>query len=349
MAVWPLSVRVKWRYATPIIFVHLVALLACVPWFFSWTGVVLAVLGAYIFGLLGMNIGYHRLLTHRSFSCPRWMERSLAVVGACCLEESPAVWVALHRQHHSAADKEEDPHSPVSSFLWGHIGWLIVKSDNAEPGPLIDRYARDLMRDPFHAWLEIHDNWIKVALLSWAAFFAMGFAIAILGGSAVLEALRFGSSVFVWGCAVRTVIVWHLTWSVNSVTHLWGSRNYETSDSSRNNIVIAVLNGGEGWHNNHHADPRSARHGHIGGSSTWPGSRSGFSCCSGSRAMFPCLLRNYWRAATRLAARSDRTNGSFLLHCMSWLLALSRHPNSANECLISGAKRSRSEGFWFRV
>lgn len=93
VAVWPLSVRVKWRYATPIIFVHLVALLACVPWFFSWTGVVLAVLGAYIFGLLGMNIGYHRLLTHRSFSCPRWMERSLAVVGACCLEESPAVWV----------------------------------------------------------------------------------------------------------------------------------------------------------------------------------------------------------------------------------------------------------------
>lgn len=114
VAVWPLLVRIKWRYATPIIFVHLVALLACVPWFFSWTGVVLAVLGAYVFGLLGMNIGYHRLLTHRSFSCPRWMERSLAVVGACCLEESPAVWVALHRQHHSAADKEEDPHSPVS-------------------------------------------------------------------------------------------------------------------------------------------------------------------------------------------------------------------------------------------
>lgn len=110
--------RIKWRYATPIILVHLVALLAFLPWFFSWTGVVLAVMGAYVFGLLGMNIGYHRLLTHRSFSCPRWMERSLAVVGACCLEESPTVWVALHRQHHSAADKEEDPHSPVRSFLW---------------------------------------------------------------------------------------------------------------------------------------------------------------------------------------------------------------------------------------
>jgi fatty-acid desaturase len=255
--------RIKWRYATPIILVHLVALLACVPWFFSWTGVVLAVLGTYVFGILGMNIGYHRLLTHRSFSCPRWMERSLAVVGACCLEESPTVWVALHRQHHSTADKEEDPHSPVGSFLWGHIGWLMIKSRNAEPGPSIDRYARDLTRDPFYARLDAHDNWIKVALLSWATLFALGFAIAILGGGTGFEALRFGSSLFVWGCAVRTVLVWHLTWSVNSVTHLWGSRNYETSDSSRNNVVIAVLNGGEGWHNNHHADPRSARHGHI--------------------------------------------------------------------------------------
>jgi stearoyl-CoA desaturase (delta-9 desaturase) len=233
--------------------VHLVALLAFLPWFFSWTGVVLAVLGAYVFGLLGMNIGYHRLLTHRSFSCPRWVERSLAVVGACCLEESPTVWVAWHRQHHSAADKEEDPHSPVRSFLWGHVGWLMIKSDNAEPA-LINRAVRaGFDEGPV----------LRVALLSWAVFFATGFAVAIIGGGTTLEALRFGSSLLVWGAAVRTVVVWHMTWSVNSVTHLWGYRNYETSDSSRNNAVVALLNGGEGWHNNHHADPRSARHGHT--------------------------------------------------------------------------------------
>jgi fatty-acid desaturase len=177
--------RIKWRYATPIILVHIVAALACLPWFFSWTGVVLALLGGYVFGLLGMNIGYHRLLTHRSFSCPRWMEHSLAVMGACCLEESPTVWVALHRQHHSTADTEKDPHSPVTSFLWGHMGWLMIKSDNAEPLPSIERYATDLTSDPFYGWLEIHDNWIKVALLSWAAFFAAGYAAVTLGGGTI--------------------------------------------------------------------------------------------------------------------------------------------------------------------
>jgi fatty-acid desaturase len=254
--------RIKWRYASPILFVHLVALLACLPWFFSWTGVILAMLGCYVFGTLGMNVGYHRLLTHRGFSCPRWMERSLAILGACCMEESPTVWAALHRQHHHVADKERDPHSPLASFLWGHIGWLTIKSENAEPGPSIARYAPDLTSDPFYGWLEVGDNWIRVALASWAVFFAAGFAAMTLGGGTTQDAIRFGSSLVVWGAAVRTVVVWHLTWSVNSVTHLWGYRNYDTPDNSRNNILIGLLANGEGWHNNHHADPRSARHGH---------------------------------------------------------------------------------------
>jgi fatty-acid desaturase len=256
------SWRIKWRYASPIFFIHLVALLACLPWFFSWTGVVLALLGCYVFGGLGMNVGYHRLLTHRSFTCPRWLERSLAVLGACCMEESPTIWATWHRQHHHAADKERDPHSPLASFLWGHLGWLMIKSDNADAGPSKARYAPDLVRDPFYEWLERSDNWIKVALVSWAVFFAAGFAAVTLGGGTTPDAIQFGSSLVVWGAAVRTVLVWHITWSVNSVTHLWGYRNYETPDNSRNNIFIGLLAGGEGWHNNHHADPRSARHGH---------------------------------------------------------------------------------------
>ena len=254
--------RIKWRYLSPIIFVHLIALLACLPWFFSRTGIVTAVIGCYVFGTLGMNVGYHRLIAHRSFVCPRWMERSLAILGACCLEESPTAWAALHRQHHCAADKEGDPHSPLSSFLWGHIGWLMIKSDNAEAGSSIVRHTSDLTSDPFYAWLEVHDNWIKVAVLSWVCFFAVGFLTVTLGGGTTLDAIRFGSSLLVWGAVVRTVVVWHLTWSVNSVTHLWGYRNYNTSDSSRNNVILALLNNGEGWHNNHHADPGSARHGH---------------------------------------------------------------------------------------
>ena len=253
---------VKWRYASPIILVHLVALLACLPWFFSWTGVVLAVLGNYIFGGLGMNVGYHRLLTHRSFACPRWMERSLAILGACCMEESPTVWAAWHRLHHHAADKERDPHSPLKSFLWGHIGWLMIKSDNANAGQLKARYAPDLVSDPFYAWLERSDNWIKVALISWCVYFAAGFAAVACWGGTTSDAIQFGSSLVVWGALVRTVLVWHITWSVNSVTHLWGYRNYETPDNSRNNVLIGLLAGGEGWHNNHHAAPTSARHGH---------------------------------------------------------------------------------------
>ena len=254
--------RVKWRYASPIILIHLIALLACLPWLFSWTGAMLAALGCYVFGGLGMNVGYHRLLTHRSFSVPRWMERSLAILGACCMEESPTVWAAWHRQHHHVADKERDPHSPLTSFVWGHIGWLMIKSENADAGQLKARYAPDLVSDPFFAWLEGSDNWIKVALASWAFFFVAGFGAAIFLGGAMSDAFQFGLSLVVWAGALRTVLVWHITWSVNSVTHLWGYRNYETPDNSRNNILIGLLAGGEGWHNNHHAAPTSARHGH---------------------------------------------------------------------------------------
>jgi fatty-acid desaturase len=257
------SWRIKWRYALPIIFVHLVAVLACLPWFFSWSGVVVALVGCYVFGTFGINIGYHRLLAHRGFSSPRWVERSLAILGVCCMQESPVVWVALHRQHHHTADQERDPHSPLASFLWGHIGWLMIRSDNAENGPSKARYATDLASDPFYGWLEVHENWATVAMLSWAAFFAAGFLTVTLAGGTTLDAIRFGSSLLVWGAAVRTVVVWHLTWSVNSVTHLWGYRTYDTPDGSRNNAIVALLNNGEGWHNNHHADSRSARHGHT--------------------------------------------------------------------------------------
>jgi fatty-acid desaturase len=254
--------RIKWRYAIPITLVHLIAVLALVPWFFSWTGVALAVLGCYVFGTLGMTIGYHRLLTHRSFSCPRWMEYLLVILGTCCAQESPIVWAAWHRRHHHVADEGQDPHSPLASFLWGHIGWLVIKHEDSEAGSLVWRYAADLMADPFYVWLEISDNWFKVVLLSWTGFFLIGFVAVSLSGGTPIDSIRFGIGLLVWGAALRTVVLWHVTWSVNSVTHLWGYRNYETPDNSRNNIFIGLIASGEGWHNNHHADPRSARHGH---------------------------------------------------------------------------------------
>jgi fatty-acid desaturase len=254
--------RIEWGFAFGVLFYHLVATLAFLPWFFSWTGVACAVLGIYIFGVLGINLGYHRMLAHQGFSCPKWLEHTFAVLGVCCLQDSPARWVAIHRRHHHHTDDPQDPHSPLAGFLWAHIGWVLVKSDDLMRLQLFDRYAKDLMRDRFYVWIERSYAWVWMVFVCWAVFFLGGFGAQLWLGGTAAEAAPFGLSLLVWGVFVRTVIHWHFTWSVNSVTHLWGYRNYETPDRSRNNALIAFISNGEGWHNNHHADPRSARHGH---------------------------------------------------------------------------------------
>jgi fatty-acid desaturase len=253
--------RITWRWAIAIGIYHLLALLAFVPWFFSWTGVVVALLGFYVFGVLGVNIGFHRLLAHRGFSCPKWLEHSLAILGACSLQGSPAFWVAVHRRHHQHADEQPDPHSPLVNFFWAHMGWLLVETGVFAPLGWKLQYAKDLLHDPFYAHLERSYLW--VALGSWIGFFVVGVVAGFLIGGSVLQALQFGASLLLWGVIVRTIAVWHITWSVNSVTHLWGYRNYENDENSRNNVFIGILAVGEGWHNNHHADQRAAKHGHL--------------------------------------------------------------------------------------
>ncbi len=256
---------VRWAkdYVYSFAAIHLIATLAFLPWFFSWTGVVLLVAGLYVFGVLGINICYHRLLTHRSFACPRWLECTLAILAICSAQDSPPHWVAVHRRHHQFADEEQDPHSPLVSFFWSHIGWLLVRPNDMDRFALIAQYARDVARDPFYSWLARRGNWMKIAMASWLVFFAGGFAAVALSGGSAMEATQFGLSLVIWGAALRTVVVWHITWSVNSVTHVWGYRNYDTPDVSRNNALVALITSGEGWHNNHHADSRSARHGHT--------------------------------------------------------------------------------------
>jgi len=244
---------------------HSLALLAMAPWFFSWTGVFLLLLGILLTGVLGLNVGFHRLLTHRGFKCPLWFEHTLALLGTCALQFSPAYWVAVHRRHHHFSDEENDPHSPNKGFLWAHLGWVIVRGGDMRAKIVIDRYARDLMRDPLYAALERNYNWIWLPFAVWLGLFLLGYgAVALTGGSAY-RALQFGSSLVVWGGALRIVVVWHNTWIVNSVGHIWGYRNYETPDDSRNSLLIGIIAGGEGWHNNHHADPNSAKHGHMPG------------------------------------------------------------------------------------
>jgi stearoyl-CoA desaturase (delta-9 desaturase) len=255
--------RIDWYYPGGVIGIHLLALLALLPWFFSWTGVVVCILGIYGFGTLGINIGFHRLLTHRSFSCPWWLEHTFIVLGTCCVMESPAYWVAVHRRHHQCADDDRDPHSPLRSFFWSHFGWYMVRVDPERRLDLIQRYAKDVIRDPLCAWLERNLNWVVVAAVSWVAFFLAGCGAALAAGASIPRALQFGASLLIWGVFVRTAVVFEITMCVNSVAHLWGYRSYPTSDNSRNNVLIGVLAAGEGWHNNHHADPRSARHGHC--------------------------------------------------------------------------------------
>jgi fatty-acid desaturase len=252
--------KISWRYASVVIGYHLLSALAFIPWLFSWTGVALCAGGVIVFGVLGITVCYHRLLTHRSFKCPKRLEHTLAVVGLLNMQDAPARWVAVHRRHHEHADEELDPHTPVRSFFWSHVGWLLVDQPDLTRFGIYERYAKDILRDRFYVQLERHIGWIMLA--SWVAFYFAGFLAELVLGGSIIDAAQFGSSVLVWGVFVRTAVTWHISWSVNSVTHRFGYRNYETDEGSRNSILVSILSGGEGWHNNHHADPRSANFGH---------------------------------------------------------------------------------------
>lgn len=261
----PMSVdrrRIVWSYALTVGVYHLLTLLAVLPWFFSGTGVVLTIVGVYVFGGLGINLCYHRLLTHRGLTCPKWLEYAFAILGVCSMQDTPGRWVAVHRRHHEYSDRQEDPHSPLVNFLWSHVGWMLVDNRDLTRLGVYERYAKDVLRDPFYRRLERTFLYPIIILTSWLVYFAGGAVASILSGGNLAEAAQFGASLLIWGVFVRTVLVWHITWSVNSAAHLWGYRNYETGEQSRNNWFVAILTSGEGWHNNHHADPRSARHGH---------------------------------------------------------------------------------------
>jgi stearoyl-CoA desaturase (delta-9 desaturase) len=253
--------RVNLPILTGITLLHLLALLACVPWLFSWSGLAWALGGLYLFGTLGINLGYHRLLTHRGFACPRWLEHGLALLGACCRQGAPMGWVAIHRMHHQHSDELADPHSPRTGFFWSHMGWLLIRDPAIYNFSTYDRYARDLFQDRFYKWLERPRVWRNLHRVHGLAFACLGGLAGGLGTRSLAGALQLALSWLVWGVFVRTVAVWHITWSVNSVTHLWGYRNFDLADESRNNWLVGLVSNGEGWHNNHHAQPRCAAHG----------------------------------------------------------------------------------------
>jgi stearoyl-CoA desaturase (delta-9 desaturase) len=147
-----LPVRLDWGYVVNISLIHVLSALMFVPWFFSWTGVVVAVLGFPFYGLLGITLCYHRILTHKGLTVPKWLERTLALIGVCSLQDTPARWVAVHRLHHQHSDRQDDPHTPLVNFLWAHMGWVLVRNRQHSRVIFFEQYARDVLRDPLYLW-----------------------------------------------------------------------------------------------------------------------------------------------------------------------------------------------------
>jgi stearoyl-CoA desaturase (delta-9 desaturase) len=229
-------VTVTWMVA-----MHLGCLVA--PFFFSWSALAVCLVFYWLTGTVGVTLGYHRYLAHRSFKLSRPAEFVVYLFGVLSMQGSPLMWASTHRVHHARSDKEGDPHSPRHGKWWSHILWLFIDRMKARDPEFRAKMCPDLVNDPMVQFFEKTFVWWTVAF---------GIAMLAIGGLPWL----------LWGLCVRMVITYHATWFVNSATHLWGYRTYETSDDSKNLWWVALVTGGEGWHNNHHAYPRVARAGH---------------------------------------------------------------------------------------
>ncbi|MBV9972860.1 MAG: fatty acid desaturase [Candidatus Eremiobacteraeota bacterium] len=222
--------------------IHIVALAAFWPGVFHWSAVAVTAVISYLTGVLGITLCYHRALTHRSLRLHKAVEYLFALFGVLALQGDPIRWVAVHRKHHAHADQEGDPHSIRLGFRWAHMEWIYRHNVALPTDEEVARYASDLCAQRFYRALRHLDVPLQVAL---------GIALFALGGW----------SWVIWGIFVRLVLAYHSTWLVNSAAHTLGYRTFRTGDRSTNCWWVALLTFGEGWHNNHHAFPFSARHG----------------------------------------------------------------------------------------
>jgi len=210
--------------------------------YFSWTGLLIVLVGNWIGGSLGIGVTYHRLLTHRAYRVPKAVEYLGTICGMLASEGGAITWVAMHRLHHLQSDRPgKDLHTPKDGFWWSHLGWILCDLETGRR-ELEKKYAPELVADPvqrvlnrLHVFPNIFMGLICFAWGGWPLVF--------------------------WGIGMRTVVTLHITWLVNSAAHTWGYRTYDTPEGSTNCWWVGLLAWGEGWHNNHHAFPRSARHG----------------------------------------------------------------------------------------
>ncbi len=232
--------KMNWLTIIVLTLLHIgaVAALFC----FSWRNLAVAVVLYWIAVGFGISLGYHRLHTHRGFKTSLLVEYFFALCGTLTLEGGPIFWVATHRIHHQKSDRDGDPHSPRDGAWWAHVGWILVGESKHSNTRLMAKYAPDLAKHRFYVWLNNY-HWVPIVALA-ALVYSIG-----------------GLPLFLWAICLRIVVGLHATWLVNSATHMWGSRRFATRDDSRNNWWVALMTFGEGWHNNHHAHPVSARHG----------------------------------------------------------------------------------------
>lgn len=228
-----------WPTIIVLALLHLGALLAFLPSNFSWTALGLTLFLHWLTAGVGITLGWHRLLTHRSFQTPKWLEYFLVFCGTLAMQGGPIWWVGLHRHHHLYSDQHVDHHDSTKGFWWSHLEWMFREVPVEREIP---RFTKDIADDRFYQFLD-------------------QFFVPIQAVFAVLIYLAGGWSLVVWAVFVRLVLVYHSTWLVNSATHKFGYRTYESGDRSTNCWWVALLSYGEGWHNNHHTFQYSARHG----------------------------------------------------------------------------------------
>jgi len=233
------KLNLSWSIILFMAIVHLGALFALIPSNLNWNAFCLMLLLHWITGCLGITLGFHRLVAHRSFQTPRWLEYVLVFFGCLACQSGPIEWIGLHRHHHLYSDQMVDHHDSGKGFWWSHILWMFYEVPAKKE---VSKFTKDIANDPFYQFLEAYFLPIQITF-------------------AIILYLLGGWSFVVWGIFMRLVLVYHCTWFVNSATHKFGYRTYDAGDRSTNCWWVAILTYGEGWHNNHHAFQYSARHG----------------------------------------------------------------------------------------
>ncbi len=234
----PVSKKINWVGSIPFFTIHLLALGGFFYFGWSWSGVALAA-GLYAVRMFGVTGGYHRYFSHKSYKTSRFFQFCLAFLAQSSAQKGALWWAAHHRVHHAKSDKEGDLHSAkLDGFWWSHVGWILSAQHDETDYSRI----RDFAKYPELVWLNKHFLVPPTVL---------GVSLFLVGG---WESLY-------WGLLVSTMFLWHGTFTINSLTHMWGSRRYETSDDSRNNLWLALITSGEGWHNNHHHYQRAVNQG----------------------------------------------------------------------------------------